>query len=512
LSAQGDEGEAIVVLERGKQLFSGHAFEFGLDLGDVYLRAGQVLSAQKQFEEAMAQRPKSLEAKEKLARVLVAREKVDEILTKIPPDSNELIFARAWALARQGDWKRLRAELEKTQVRRKYEPRAIAFLAMADAAENNIPKARSALEAALKNLQGSREKAPLQFALANILLGTAPDRAKVLLQEAAAETSAQEAACVLAKWLAEEGQLEQAKSELQKALKKNGSLMCARGLSIAVLGGLGQFDDAYAEASQWAEDDAHSIEAWQALSLASIRMGKAEEALEATAKALFLDKSRVDSLRLRAEALFASGQLNEAMGFLAQANRKDASDADTFCSIGMGFFRQNHRDIAHAAFQSALKNAPKSMCGAIGLWLTQPFSAKLLTELETKAPEIKPAWERSLALSAWANAQLGAGAVAQANQTAERALLAAPSSAIAQWVAGKAAAQDKREQDAVLALQRATQLEPAWAEPYLLLADLLAKSPNTVEQAMAAYRNFLKYNRNESAQRLAQKKLQALRQ
>ena len=512
LSALGDEKEAIVTLERGKQLFAAHAFEFGLDLGDVHLRSGQVLSAQKQFEEAIQQRPGSMEAKEKLANVLVAREKVDEILARIPPDSNELIFARAWALARQGDWKKLRTELSKTQVKRKYESRAIAFLAMADAAENNVPKARSNLETNLRNLQGSRGKAPLQFALANILMGTAPDKAKALLQEAVAEPTLGEAACVLANLLREEGDLPQARSELQKALKINGSLMCSRNLSIVVLGELGQFDEAYAEASQWVEDDAQSIEALQALSLAAGRLGKADEALRAVDKALLIDRTHVRSLRLRAEALFALGRPNDAMNFLAQANRKDPLDVDTFCSIGMGFFRQNHTSTAQRAFQTALQHSPKSVCGTVGVWLTQSPGSKLLTELSAKAPEIKPAWERSIALAVLANAQLHAGSVALANQTAEKALLAAPSSAIAQWIAGKAAAQNKREQEAVVALRRAIQLEPAWAEPHLLLADLLAKSPDTLEQALASYRNFFRFNKDEGAHKLAQRKLQAMRQ
>jgi len=519
LSALGDEKEAVAVLERGKQLFSEHVFEFGLDLGDVYLRSGQVLSAQKQFEEAIQQRMDSLEAKEKLAKVLVAREKVDDILTKIPPDSNELIFARAWALMQQGDWKKLRTELEKTQVRRKYESRAIAFLAMADAAENNVPKARSNLETALKNLQGSREKAPLQFALANILMSTAPDKAKELLREAVGEPSAEEAACVLAKLLMEEGNFEQAKTELQKALKRNGSLMCSRNLSIAVLGDLGQFDEAYAEASQWVEDDAQSIAALQAFSLAAIRstgrLNRAEitqEALKAADKALALDKNNVRSLRLKAEALFVLGRLGEAMNFLRQANKRDPSDADVFCSSGMGFFRENNIDTAQLIFLSALENNAKSICGTVGLWLTQPFSSKWLTELSAKAPEIKPAWERSMALAALANAQLKAGSVALANQTAEKALLAAPSSAIAQWIVGKAAAQDKREKEAMVALRRAIQLEPAWAEPHLLLADILAKNPDTLGQALTSYQNFLNYNKDENARKLANKKLQALRQ
>ena len=509
LSALGNEKEAIVVLEKGKQLFSEHAFEFGLDLGDVYLRAGQVLSAQKQFEEAVQQRPSSLEAKEKLANVLVAREKVDEILAKIPADSNELIFARAWALAQQGDWKKLRTELIKTQVRRKYESRAIAFLAVADAAENDVPKARSNLETNLRTLRGSREKAPLQFALANILMSTAPDKAKALLQEAVAEPSMGEAACALAKLLAGEGNLEQARNELQKALQVNGSLMCARNLSIGVLGGLGQFDDAYAEASQWVDDDAQSMEALQALSLAAGRLGKADEALKAADKALSLDKNNVRSLRLKAEALFALGRPGDAMNFLEQANRRDSQDADTFCSIGMGFFRRNNISVSQRAFQTALHLSPQSLCGTVGLWLTQPPNSKLLTE---KAPEVKPAWERSIALAALANAQLSAGSVALANQTAEKALLAAPSSAIAQWIAGKAAAHNKREQEAVTAFRRAIQLEPAWAEPHMLLADLLAKSPETLEQAAASYRNFLRFNKDENAHKLAQKKLQVLRQ
>jgi len=516
LSALGEEKEAIAALERGKQLFPEHAFEFGLDLGDVYLRAGQVLAAQKQFEEAIKQRPASLEAKEKLANVLVARERVDEILAKIPPDSNELIFSLAWALARQGDWKRLRAELSKTQVRRKYESRALAFVAMADAAENHVHRARSNLETNLRTLKGSREKAPLQFALATILMNTAPDRAKEareLLQQAVAEPSMGEAACVLARLLVEEGNLEQAKSELQKALRINGSLMCVRNLSIVVLGGLGQFDDAYAEAAQWVEDDAYSPEALQALSLASLRLGKAEEALKAADKALALEKNHVRSFRLRAEALFALGRPGHAMDALAQANRRDPSDADTFCAIGMGFFRQNHISTAQRAFQTALQHAPQSICGTVGLWLTQSSSTRLLTELSAKAPEVKPAWERSIALAALANAQLSAGSVALANQTAEQALLAAPYSAIAQWISGKAAvAQSKREPEAVLAFRRAIQLEPAWAEPHLLLADVLARTPGNVEQAAASYRNFLRFNKDENAQKLAQKKLQALRQ
>jgi|GEM_PF-1416642 len=520
LSALGDEKEAIVVLERGKQLFPENAFEFGLDLGDVHLRVGQVLSAQKQFEEAIQQRPRSLEAKEKLANVLIARERVDEIVAKIPVDSNsnELIFARAWALSKQGEWKKLRAELDKIQNRRRgrHESRVIAFRAMADAAENKVHNARSNLDASLKAVQGNREKAPLQFALANILLSTAPDRAKEakeLLQKAAAEPNMGEAACVLARLLVEEGELQQAKNELQKALQVNGSLMCARNLSSMVLGSLGQFENAHTEALQWVEDDAQSLEAWQALSLAAGRLGKAEEALRAADQALFLERTHARSMRLRAEALFALGRPNEAMNFLTQANKRDPKDADTFCSIGWGFFRQNHTGIAQRAFETALQHAPKSICGTVGLWLTQS-SPRLLAELSAKAPEVKPAWERSIALAALANAQLSAGAasVALASQTAEQALLAAPSSAVAQWIAGKVAVHNRREQVALTALRRAIELEPAWAEPHLLLADLLARKQETWEQAAASYRNFDRLNKDEQAKKQVQQKLQALRQ
>ncbi|MCL2013076.1 MAG: tetratricopeptide repeat protein [Cystobacterineae bacterium] len=512
LSALGNEDKAIVVLEQGKRLFEANTFEFGLDLGDVYLRAGQVLSAQKQFEEALKQRPNSLEAKEKLAKVLVSRGQADEILKKVSPDSDELVFARAWALMRLGDWKKLREELDKTKVKKKYTSRALAFLAMADMAENNVPKARSNLEAALKNLQRSQEKAPLQLALAHVLMSSAPEEAKALLQAAVAEPIAEEAACVLAKLLMEEGHLAQANSELQKALQRNGSLTCVRSLSIAVLGELGQFEDTYAEALQWTEDDAQAMEAWQALSLAAMRLGKADEALKAAEKALSFEKENIRSLRLKAEALFALGRPMDAMGLLKRANEKNPRDADTFCSVGMGFFRQNDMNNAQIFFETALKNAPHSICGTVGFWLAQPPSSKLVAEMASKAPAIKPAWERSIALAAWANAQWSMGSLTQASQTAEKALLTAPSLAMAQWVFGKVAAHNKREQEAVLALRRAIQLEPAWAEPYVLLADLLAKRPETVEQAMVSYRNFLKLNKNRDAQKLVEKKLQALRQ
>jgi Flp pilus assembly protein TadD len=148
----------------------------------------------------------------------------------------------------------------------------------------------------------------------------------------------------------------------------------------------------------------------------------------------------------------------------------------------------------------------------VGLWLTQTPNSRLLTELSTKAPDVKPAWERSVALAALANAQLSTGSVVQATQTAEQALLAAPSSAIAQWIGGKAFAQNKRESEAVLAFRRAIQLEPAWAEPHLLLADSLAKNPDTLKEAVDSYKSFIKHSKDENAKKLAQKKLEALRQ
>ena len=112
----------------------------------------------------MKQKPKSEEAKEALGRVLLGRDRERELLQRFADDSGRrMALLRGIAWGRLKDWKRARAELTRTSVSGKFPIEAVAWLALADAAEGEPDKAQTVLEktlgAAKRPARGRRRRA-----------------------------------------------------------------------------------------------------------------------------------------------------------------------------------------------------------------------------------------------------------------------------------------------------------------------------------------------------------------
>ncbi|MBL8957707.1 MAG: tetratricopeptide repeat protein [Myxococcaceae bacterium] len=504
LSTAGRSEEALKVLGAAEKNpeFTGAAFDVQLALGYANRAAGNMEPAQRAYENAVKLAPKSRsdDAKEGLGRVLIARSRERELLTKIPreADSRRVSLVRGIAYGKLGEWKSARAELAKTAVSGKYPPESVVQLALADAAEGDAEKAIDVL----KKLEGAvkRNKAAVQVALARVhMQRNELDKAKSALEEASKDPLDYEANALLGELLVSLGLSELAVDPLTKAVDRNGSHGPSRHLLGRVHLDLGHVDPALKQAEAWVNDNPASDDAQRDYAFALLHAGRAKDAEAAINKALKADGNNPEVHRIRAQILFAKGDAKQAISALEKANKLNPKDAETFCEIGHAMVRQGNVEIALKAYEAARANDPKAACGEIGPHHARPLGgakpAKDLADAKNKAVH---SWDRALAYAALARVKLQSGALKDARTAADDALQLAPFGAPAHYASALVAQRQKEDAKALEELQRATELDPSWGAARLAYADLLVRQgPGELAKAVAEYEAFLSVSQAE---------------
>lgn len=516
LSVNGRHVDALKVLTEGRKKFTDSAFDFAMALGLAYRTAGQMGNAQESYEEAVKLKPKSEEAKEGLGRVLLARSRERELLARLPADNKlrRLALLRGMAYVRLGEYRKGRQELQATSVSGKVPTEAAAYLALADAGEDQGDKAVAALEKLVA--ASKKNKAVIQVALAQVHLQRgALDKAKVVLTDAAKDANDYEANTLLGDLLFNQlGLPEMAVDPLTTAVTRNGSHARARSLLTQTLLALGKHAEALAQAEGWYQDNPQSQEAQAALAWALLHNGEAKKAKPLIMKAVDGHTEDPAPFRYKAQILFANGDQQGAISALQSANKLDPKDAETFCEIGNAFVRQGSHEAAGPAYEAARREDPKSVCGAIGPIHARPTASKAaVKELQEVLKNSHKAWNKALGYAALARVYLAMGQTKEAKKAADEALSWGPFSAPAHYAAGLAAMRVKESQEeGKQSLKKATELDPTWAAARLTYADVLAKEgAPSWPAAIAEYEAFLQYSQNQSELSRVRKQLAALK-
>jgi tetratricopeptide (TPR) repeat protein len=128
----------------------------------------------------------------------------------------------------------------------------------------------------------------------------------------------------------------------------------------------------------------------------------------------------------------------------------------------------------------------------------QEYALGMLHEARGRPAQARSAWERALeedlamypARAALARLSLRTGKAAEAVEHMAQAAELAPDDAVMHFEHGNALMGVQRWEDAVAAYQRALQLEPHWADPYIRLG-VAHENAGRPAEAAAAYRGFL---------------------
>ncbi len=503
LSVAGRHDEALKVLTAASEKFRDAAFDVQLALGYSNRAAGNMAAAQDAYEKAVKLAPKSRsdDAKEGLGRVMIARSRERELLSKVPreADSRRVSLVRGIAYGRLGEWKSARTELLKTQVNGKYPPESVVQLALADAADGDAEKAIDVL----KKLEGAvkRNKAAVQVALARVhMQRNELDKAKSALEDASKDPLDYEANALLGELLVSLGLSELAVDPLSKAVERNGSHGPSRHLLGRVHLDLGHVDQALKQAEAWVNDNPASDDAQRDYAFALLHNGRAKDAEGAINKAVKSDANNPEVHRVRAQILFAKGDAKGAIAALERANKLNPKDPETFCEIGHAMVRQGNIEIALKAYEAARANDPKAACGEIGPHHARPLGgakpAKDLADAKNKAVH---SWDRSLAYASLARVKLQAGALKDARTAADDALQLAPFGAPAHYASALVAQRMKEDAKALEELQKATELDPSWGAARLAYADMLVRQgPDQLQKAVNEYEAFLVVSQAEA--------------
>lgn len=484
-SANGKHDDARITLNDGLAAHKEMAWEFQMGLGDAARFAGQMANAQKAYEEALKLKPKSEESKEGLGRVLLARSRERELLDRLKyePDQRRVALLRGIAAWRLNDARRARAELAHTEVKGKYPAEAVVYLSLVEAAEQP-DKALEILEKV--EAQTRRHKATVQIAMARVHMQRGSlDKARALLEEAAKDPQDYEANALLGELLLSAGvPPDIAVEPLQRAVNRNGSHGPSRHLLTRVLLALGKLPEAVKNVDAWTADNPTLADAWRDAALVYLQNGRIKDAETAVNKGVKPGSDDVEGQRIRAQVLFARGDTRGGFAALEFANtRLKAKDAATFCEIGNAFVRQGVLETAFAAFEAAYKEDPKAACGMAG-----PFHARPTTKNKAHAELLKlvkgsqNAWERAFLQGTLARVMLEERDARSARATAEQALQSQPFHPAAHFALAEVALKQKDEAKALEELQRTIELDGAWAEPHLVLADLLARGTDEQQQ------------------------------
>jgi tetratricopeptide (TPR) repeat protein len=514
-SANGRHDAALKTLTAGQAEHPALAFEYAMGLGQAARSGGKMDLAQRAFEEALKLRPKSEEAKEGLGRVLLARSREKELLERLKPerDARKVALLRGIAHWRLGDLKRARAELANTQVSGKYPAEAVVYLALTDAAEES--QADKAVEMLEKLATSTRKhKATVQVALARVYMQKgALDKAKAQLEEAAKDPADYEGNALLGELLLNAGlPPEVALEPLQRAVERNGSHAPSRHLLTRALLAMGRTNEAVAQVEAWTQDNPTLEQAWRDAALTYLEAGKLKEA-EAAVQRIPQTSTDVESWRVRARVLFARGDGRGAMTALEKANKLNPRDGDTFCEIGHAFVRQGNIDTAIKAYEAALREDPKSVCGQAGPLHAKPTTKnkarQLLTELIVKA---STAWEKGFLQATLARVHLEERNLKEAAAMVEDAMQSAPASPFVWYAVGEVAKKQKEDDKALDAYAKAVELDASWSAPRLAWADALARQGGeALPKAVAEYETVLAIDQNEADQARVKKTLAALK-
>ncbi|HTS81305.1 MAG TPA: tetratricopeptide repeat protein [Myxococcaceae bacterium] len=494
LSANGAHDQAVKVLTDGANTAGKRAFEFQVALGDALRASGDLAGAQKSLEAAVKQRPKSDEAKEALGRVLLGRDRERELLQRFADENGRRIaLLRGIAWGRLKDWKKARAELARTAVGGKFPIEAVAWLALADAAEGEPEKAQNVLERTLG--AAKRPRADVAVALGKVYWQRGIiDRAKAQFEGASHDPRDYEGACALGRLLWLSGSPERAVEPLQLSIQRNRSHGESRHALARVYLALAKPADAQAQAEAWASENPSSAAAQKDVAFALAQQGKWKDADAAISRSLKLEPQDPESHRLRASLLFARGDGRGGFAELQKANSLAPKDSEVFCAIGRAFVRQGNLPQAQKAYQAALREEPTSVCGMAGEVLLKPAAGKpQLSKLQGLSSAAPRATDRAWAAVAASRVALANGRVQDAKHSAELAVELQPFLSDAALAEGLVLRRLRDETRARELLIRAVQLDPADGPSRLALADALAAGGDT--DARRAYDEYVNFTR-----------------
>lgn len=503
-SANGKHDEALKTLNDGQPLYTQYALEFAMALGHAQRSAGLMAQAQKSFEDALKQAPRSETAKEGLGRVLLARSREKELIDRIKPekDARKVALMRGIAYFRLGEVKKARAELTSTQVNGKFPAEAAVYLALADAAEEGqSDKTIETLEKFAATLR--RNKATVQVALAHVYMQKgALDKARTQLEEAAKDPQDYEGNAMLGELLLKAGvPPEVAMEPLTRAVERNGSHAPSRHLLTRTLLALGKLPEAIKQIEAWTLDNPALELAWRDAALVYLQAGKLKEA-EAAAAKVSPNADDLEVWRTRALILFARGDGRNAMSALERANKLNPKDAETFCEIGHAFVRQGNNDTAVKAFEAALREDPKSVCGQAGplhakpVGKGKPAPREVLGQLINRSTH---AWEKGFLQATLARVNLAANDVKGARSAVDDAIATAPFNSTVWFAAGEVARREKDEAKALEHYGKAAELDGSWSQARLAYADGLAKQGgDALPRAVTQYEAVMLIDQNEN--------------
>ncbi len=516
-SANGKHDEGLKTLTEGQPLYTQYALEFALTLGQAQRNAGLMAQAQKSYEDALKLAPKSETAKEGLGRVLLARSREKELVDRLRPekDLRKVALLRGIAWFKLGDTKKARAELQATQVNGKYPAEAAVYLALADATEEGqSDKSVETLEKLASTLR--KNKATVQVALARVYMQKgALDKARTQLEEAAKDPQDYEGNALLGELLLKAGvPPEVAMEPLARAVDRNGSHGPSRHLLTRTLLALGKVPEAVKQVEAWTADNPALELAWRDAALVYLQAGKLKEA-EAAAAKISPTADDLEVWRTKALILFARADGRGAMSALEKANKLNPKDADTFCEIGNAFVRQGNNDTAVAAYQAALREDPKSVCGQAGPFHARPVGKgkpaprDVLGQLINRSQH---AWEKGFLQATLARCDLAGGDLKAAREAVDEALVTAPFHPVAWFAAAEIAKREKDDAKALEAWGKAAELDGSWSQARLAYADALAKAGgDSLPKAVTQYEAVLMIDQNENDLARVKKTLTALK-
>jgi cellulose synthase operon protein C len=494
-SATGAHILAVQTLTEGAKAFPERAFDFQLALGDALRAGGDMPAAQDAFEAAVKARPKSEEAREGLARVLLARDREREVLTRFAADdSRKLALVRGEAAVRLKDWKRARAEFQKTQVGGRVPVEAVAMLALVDAAEGDADKAVAALERT--QASSKRPRSEVSVALGKLYWQRGVlDQARAQFEQAMKDVRDWEGACALGRLLLSKGAPDKALEPLSISVQRNGSHGESRHAFSRALLSLGRNEDGLRQAEAWLADNPSSAAASRDVAFAELQLGRMKDADGHLQKALQREPADVDAQRLKAQLLFAKGDVRGGMQALEKANRLNPKDAETFCAVGRGFLRQLNTAQAQKAYQAAVREDADSVCGRVGQVAVKPSGVppKTRATLQMLSDKAARVWDRASASAVLARVLLSAGALKDARHAAEQAVSLGPLLGDAHASLGLVLRKSREDARAREELARAVQLDPGDASFRLFLADaLVSGSDAELARAPTEYATFLR--------------------
>ena len=494
LSANGAHDQAVKVLTEGASGAGKRAFDFQVALGDALRSSGDLAAAQKSLEAAVKQKPKSEEAKEALGRVLLGRDRERELLQRFADDpGRRMALLRGIAWGRLKDWKRARAELTRTSVSGKFPIEAVAWLALADAAEGEPDKAQTVLEKTLG--AAKRPRADVAVALGKVYWQRGIlDRAKAQFEGASRDPRDYEGACSLGRLLWTSGSPERAVEPLQLSIQRNRTHGESRHALARVYLALAKPAEALAQAEAWASENPSSAAAQKDTALALAQQGKWKESEAALGRAMKVDAQDPESYRLRATLMFARGDGRAGFAALQKANALAPKDSEVFCAIGRAFVRQGSIPQAQKAYQAATREDAASVCGLAGDVLIKPAAGKpQLSKLQGLSSAAPRASDRALAAVAASRVALATGRVQDAKHSAELAMELQPFLSDAVLAEGLVLRKLRDETKARELLIKAVQLDPADGPARLALADAYAAGSDT--DAKRAYEEYVNFTR-----------------